>query len=504
MTRPAGRGWLLPWLALAALAVVRAGVVDERDPYWQARAGVENLAGAPLRRPDSWSWDPVDALFTQTSPAWNDTLGLAWRAVGLPGLFLVGLASMLTFTTLTLALARRVGARPLPALAGVLVVLLLALPMVSPRATLVAQSLWLAWVLLADRGVRSSATCPPALVAVAAGLAGLVVAWAGSWLHLSWLLLAPAAWLAVTILCLGAPAVDRARRVAVVVGAGAGLGAGVLAGPYGLDAWSVTRTVQAAADGSILEWLPPTADGLAPRWVPTAVAALALAVASVLLVLRRWRARATDDRVGLLGALSVLGAPAALGGLGGVRFVGVALLTLAPVAALLATRLAARVVARAGAAQPEGVFRHAVVRRWSAPRPWRVVLTAVLVLLSPLVLLAGATLARPPEAAALPLLPRGCRLVSDPGSAGPVLLLRPDVRVWVDTRADYWGRERNREALAVLTGADTSARAVTGATCALLSTSDLPTARLAAALDADPGWRPAGEVSGLRVWVRER
>ncbi len=79
---PARRGWLLPWLALAALAVVRAGVVDERDPYWQVRAGLENLGGAPLSRPDTWSWAHVDRRFTQTSPAWNDALALGWDADG--------------------------------------------------------------------------------------------------------------------------------------------------------------------------------------------------------------------------------------------------------------------------------------------------------------------------------------------------------------------------------------------------------------------------------------
>ena len=128
----------------------------------------------------------------------------------------------------------------------------------------------------------------------------------------------------------------------------------------------------------------------------------------------------------------------------------------------------------------------------------------VLVVVSPLVVFAGARSGRPPEAAALGALPEGCRLVSDPASAGPVILLRPDVRVWIDTRADYWGRERNALALDVLTGSDTSVPAVAGATCALLSgAADLPTAGLASALDADPAWQRRTEVGGVRVWVRD-
>ncbi|QIM21423.1 hypothetical protein G7075_10300 [Phycicoccus sp. HDW14] len=64
------------------------------------------------------------------------------------------------------------------------------------------------------------------------------------------------------------------------------------------------------------------------------------------------------------------------------------------------------------------------------------------------------------------------------------------------------GAERNREALDVLSGSATDVPAVAGATCAVLSAADVPTGRLAAALDADPAWRAAGSVPGLGVWVR--
>ncbi len=84
-----------------------------------------------------------------------------------------------------------------------------------------------------------------------------------------------------------------------------------------------------------------------------------------------------------------------------------------------------------------------------------------------------------------------------------MLLLRPDVRVWVDTRADYWGRERNREALDVLAGDDASAAPLVGADCVLLSTGGgLPTAGLVRALDADAAWAARGAAGGVRVWVR--
>ncbi len=504
MSPAAGRrAWLLPGLALGALGVVRAGVVDERDPYWQVRAGLENLAGAPLSRPDTWSWAPVPGRFTQTSPAWNDALALAWRAAGFAGFFTLALLSMLLYVGVALALARRLGARPMPTLVGALPLLLLALPMVSPRATLVAQTLVLGALLAADHARVTLARTAPALL-VAAGLAGgLVVAWAGSWLHLSWLLLAPGLWLCLVVLALGTPSASVRHRVAALGGAGLGLAGGVLAGPYGTGAWGLTRAVQDATSGVVLEWMSPLTAGLALRWLPAVVVALAGAVLGTVRVVRRWGRRGSDPRVGLLASLLVLAAPTAVGGLLGIRFIGVALLALVPVAGLGATALAGRAARRATASPATGLFRSAVVRRWSVGRPWRVVTVLVLVAVSPLVVLAGARLGRPPEAGAVDLLPRGCRLFSDPASAGPVLLLRPDVRVWVDTRADYWGRDRNREALDVLAGDDASAAPVAGADCVLLSTTGaLPTAGLVRALDADPAWSARGGAGGVRVWVR--
>ncbi len=237
------------------------------------------------------------------------------------------------------------------------------------------------------------------------------------------------------------------------------------------------------------------------RWVPVAAVSLAGASAGVVWVLRR--RRTSDPRVGLVAGLLVLAGPAALGGLVGIRFIGLSLLALAPLAALGATALADRAHRRAAADEPTGAFRNERVRHWTDGRPWRVVLTMVLVVVSPLVVLAGARSGRPPEAATFGALPRGCRLVSDPASAGPVVLLRPDVRVWIDTRADYWGRQRNTEALEVLTGSDTTVPAVAGADCALLTgATGLPIAGLANALDADPAWERRAEVGGTRVWVR--
>ena len=154
---------------------------------------------------------------------------------------------------------------------------------------------------------------------------------------------------------------------------------------------------------------------------------------------------------------------------------------------------------------PRGVFTRERVRFWSDGAHWRPVLIAVIVLLAPGVLLLTAPLSRPlPEMAVLDALPKGCRLVSDPSSAGPVLLLRPDVQVWFDGRFDYWGRDRLVEAGRVL-------RLQTGSTsrpsptprCVLLSTQDqFAGGALAEALDASDEWSRVPGGGTVRAWVR--
>ncbi len=489
---------------LGSLALVRAGTVEERDPYWQVRAGLENLDGLPLSRPDTWGWEPVDTPFTQTSPAWNDVLALGWGAFGFVGIFLVALVALCLYLATVAVLGARLGARPVPVLVGTLACALPALAMLSPRATVVAQTLFLLGLAAADRW-RRRAQRPSALVdavVVLAGAAALVGV--GSWVHLSWLLLAPATVAAWAVLWLCGTAVTTSRAVVLTVASAAGAVVGLAAGPYGADAWRLTQAVQAACQGLVVEWLGVLTPGLVLRWLPAAVLALVLAGGAAVWVVRSWPRRRTDPRVGLVGALVVLALPAALGSLSALRFVGVALLALAPVAAMVATSASDVLRERATSETPTGAFRSARIRFWADGASWRPVLAIVIVLLAPGTALLTAPLARPlPEMAVVDALPRGCRLVSDPSSAGPVLLLRPDVTVWVDGRFDYWGRDRLDAARAVLSADSVDVPPLDQAGCVMLSTTDpFAGGSLASALDASPRWTAVEAGSTVRAWVR--
>ena len=188
------------YLWLGSLALVRAGTVEERDPYWQARAGMDWLAGAPLKAPDTWSWSPVGGDVKWTSPFWNAALGLVYDTTGFVGIFLVGMAAIAALLASMVLLARRLGARPLPTLAALVPILLLGLPFLSPRATVPALALAFFALAAADRWRSHGARTSVSLGAVGAGLAAAAVTATGMWLHLSWLALGPATAVACSVL----------------------------------------------------------------------------------------------------------------------------------------------------------------------------------------------------------------------------------------------------------------------------------------------------------------
>ena len=327
-------GWMV------AVAVVRSGTITEADPYWQIRAGLENLDGMPLARPDTWSWAPVDALFYPNSPAWNIILALGWRAGGFWGIFALTAGAILAELVIIGLLARSMGARPLPFLAVLIPITILAFPGLSPRATIVAQTLLLAAVGLAHWWSRRAGDHSAAVNAVVVGLAGFVLSLAGNWIHLSWLtwsLVTAGAWLVLWSLT---PALGAARRVAMVAAGTLGLLLGMVWGPYGLGGWERSAAVYAASAGLIAEWT--TSLDTAPLALATAAVAALSAGTLAWAVRRTVHGHATDPTVRLAAVLALLALPTAVAGLWGSRFTYVALALIAPVAAAAATAAAAR------------------------------------------------------------------------------------------------------------------------------------------------------------------
>ena len=296
-----GRALAALVLGFSMLSLVRAAVLQETDPYWQVRAGLENLAGASLTRADTWSWAPVDHPFRQTSPAWNDVLAIGWTGLGWLGLTIVGAASIGGYLLMCALLGRRLGARPLPMLIGSAPLLLLALPALSPRASLTAVTLTLLVVLVAPRWGRVVGRTQWAPIFLVTG--GALVSLVGIWIHLSWLLLGPLSGLSWVLAAAAAPA-SRSRRFASAAAAEVGFVAGALAGPYGPGAIGYSRDVADSSTGLLLEWISPFASGTAPRWALPAIAALAATAYGTVQLVRHRRDRG-DHALTSAGLLAV-------------------------------------------------------------------------------------------------------------------------------------------------------------------------------------------------------
>lgn len=487
---------LLVTLWLVGFAIVRSARFAEHDPYWQVRAGLENLSGQPLARPDAWSWAPVGGNWYQNSPLWDSLLGLGYAGAGFWGLFAVTLVTMVGYFLLAARLALRLGGRPLPTLAALLVVFCASLSTLSPRATLAVQVLILFSVWAALAWSNGPATRLGLSANAAVGLVmALALSTLGNWVHLSFLLIGPGMGVVWLVIWWFAP-LGRAVKLALGAGGLVGWGLGPLLSPYGLSAGlDRAAAVQAACQGLISEWSTPLTPGTPVELVAMTIVALALAMAVSGWLLLRCRRGPRDAALGGLAALAMIGVPASVLGLVALRFVGIGVLTLAPVVAVGFTALVDALRRR---------WTGAATSRWweyTTGHLWRIVMWLTAVVLSPGVVLIGAGHAVPAEAGVIAKLPSGCRLFSEAGLAGPVILLRPDVKVWIDGRADYYGRERILRSYGYRS-AQENPLVPAGTTCVALDTS-VEAPALVGALDASPLWRAAAQDGPYRLWLPE-
>lgn len=499
MRRPRAEGfrWDL-WILVGwctAFSVMGAGRVQDTDPYWQVRAGQEWLDGSPLARPDSWSWAPVDGLFYPNSPLWNAALAAAWGLAESWGMFVLTALTIGAYYALVVHLARRLGASVLGTTVAIIVVSLAALPLLSPRAGMPAQVLALAGIAAAYAWSRRAERVPAAVSAVVVGTGGLALSLLGNWVHLSWSTTAlgvAVSWAAIWLLT---PTLGRSHRIVLVAAGTLGLLAGVGLGPYGWSAFGRARAVVTASAGVIEEWTGPftTASGLA--WGVLAIAIVAGCLGSAWWCLRSWTVHRTGDpRLPLTSAITVLALPTALVGLAYARFVPSAILTMAPIAAMVSTYLLTRLFAHAPLSRRPDLLTEVV---------WQRILGLVLVVLAPVALIIGSPHASPLSAGANSALPAECRLFSTPDEAASVILTRPDVTVWIDGRSDYWQRERLQQAQEYLAVRQPAELVPPGTTCILLPGPGSPgdPVPLVAALDANPSWERVADDGHAILWL---
>lgn len=494
--------WALVMFFMVAIAAVRAAAPEERDPYWSARAGLDTLAGVPLARPDVWSWSKPDGIWFQNSPGWNVLLGLSWQTAGFWGLFAIAFISISVLLGLGWLLARHLGATPLAGLVGVLFATVIAFPMLSARATVVVQSALLLSVWLGATFSSNLARLNPAVSAVIVGSAGLLLSVAGNWIHLSFVVMAPAIAVMWAVQWTTVRGIGWGRRLLLAAAGGIGLTAGVFATPYGLaETLHQSAATQAACQGLIGEWA--TILELGPAWWLRSAAAIAILAPAVWWLWRQARSRRwRTDQVRIVAPLLTLAVPASLAGLFSIRFIGVAVLASLPIAAWEASALIRMLLNKARSAD-SGLLHVLHARGYTEPRMWVVTLTLAAIMFLPFGCFLTAMGARPPEQDLIEQLPNGCKLYATASVAGPTILTRPDVKVWMDGRADYYGRAILIQNYRIMAGAEP---VPDGATCVILGTAehDPAFAGTVATMDANPAWHRVAERNQYIMWLPVR
>jgi hypothetical protein len=487
---------------VVALAVSRTGTMSETDVFWQVRAGQDLLDGAALAAPDTWSWSPPSGTYIPSSPAWAMFVGLAWRVGGSWGLWLAASAYIVASLTVLLAASRWLGARWIPTSVALLAVVPVLWSLFTARSSIGA----VAWLLLATwfgAWFAGHASRRPAfsggLIVAAAGFA---FSFGGNWWHASWAALAVLTAVAWTLSWLIVPELGWRRVVWFVVAGSAGLAAGQLAGPMGLAEWSRSRAVLQTCRDLVSEWQSAFSSDQALRYaVPTVLLILAAAAVVAIMARRWWSSRSLDPRDCLTLLLAGQAGAFALLGLVAVRFTSFAAFVLAPVLARALSHLMGRSDSRPDVPNR---MRRAVVERTSDTYV-RVIILMLMLVFIPLAAWKAMPHATPLSADAVAALPAGCQLFSTDVDANVVILLRPDVKVWIDGRQDMWGRGRLLEALERFKGRGEPRLLPDGTSCVLLSvvTPDdaAGTNGLAKALEESSEWSVLATIDDRIVWV---
>jgi hypothetical protein len=469
-TEPAGRPErAIPHgagLAVLALAGALVGVRRAEAPYadgdvlWGARAGRDLLSTGHVPRVDAYSWSVSGRRWVPNAWGWNVLLGAADRVAGLVGIALLGIASLSLIAVLLGVAARRLGAHT--AWTAVLFVIttgFFALFM-YPRAQLTDY----AGILLV-----------PLLVASAVAGSRAQFLRSGAWLLLTqlvWVNLHSAAVLGpVLVVAAGAghAARDRTvwRRTSLrVVLLAAGSAAACCATPYGTTLVTHLPDVRRASVGLISEWRPI---GLSSPEQILGVVAVLVGFLACCFALRARR----YDAVAVLLVLGVATATA-------IRF--------APMVAIAAVP---ELAAAAGRVRVRPAFLNRIC-------------AAALVVFGAASVAGAAGFAQPGAQNASPLvarLPSGCRLLNDLDVGGDVILHRPDVPVYIDSRNDLYGRGFELRSLRQLLDPAVGLAFVRSArvTCVLAPT----VTPLVTALRTQPGWQTLGTDGTRTLLVRK-
>jgi hypothetical protein len=434
-------GFVMPLAVFVGVfALVRAFIISETDVYWQTRAGLDVLAGAPIIGPDNWSWAPQPWHWLPNSAGWNILLGLFWKLGGMIGLYVAGFMLVVLLLAIAFYACKRLGARIEATTIVLPISALLSAPVLAMRPALGAVIVLMVAALLMPRLAKWTTSGHVLLKTLCSCviLSGFVLL--GVNIHLSWLGLTVVlllSWTAVVA------ATDASKKrvflnffVSLVMFAVA-----TCATPLGADIWAKASVTRSQSIGMMVEWLSafeePYALALFVIYLPCVVA---LSIAHL-----QWFRNKREGLfpVGPLAAgWSVMLVCHFMAGIIHLRFIMWVPLLSAPIVAVWVAR----------------ILDGKLIRDKTRPAVWALLLSVAVGCVPWLVA---------PKSFAFSALPKNCKLISTPEVAGIVILLRPDVKTWIDTRNDYWGKAIYRQAFLLMQGQD-DGRLLDQADCALV------------------------------------
>ena len=476
-----GRMLIVVWAL--ALAVPTAASDAFTDNFWMAREGSELLGGGHFVHRNEWSWGDGTGSFVPTSPAWQLALGQIWNWGEVAGLVGFGLAIAFLNLMALAWVARRLGATPVATVMALALIAVLPTTL-STRPALVATTLMIVelagvWIL------RTRFMRGPELRALAVlGVSVYATSAIGIWIHASWTAYSILSGISIAALAWPSGSAALRGRVTVTLVAIMAAVLGAASGPLGAAAWQNAVRVQAVCTGLLTEWSPPW-QGAQP-WVSTALWLTVLAIImDCMIALHRNRAHAAR----LEWVLVLLSAGCALAAASAFRMLVPATIFVAP---LLAVR-----ISRFMEPNYDSRLRRRLGER-SSDQYWTVIMSALGVVLVPAMLLVSTPLPMLHDPA-ISALPPSCRLFADATTSNAVLLVRPDVRVWIDGRADMWGRSRLIRAGQFLKGSESGNPVPAGTTCVLIDRTE--PGRLRSALVGEGTWRREATSPALELWV---
>lgn len=390
------------YLLILGVSVIRSlSTSQEGDVYWMTRAGEYTLTHHTLNNTNTWTWVDYGSHWTQNSWGWNVILTLAYKLFGLPGIhFFIGITTSIILL-LILYLTRH--ATFIKQLGWILFSILGLTAWLSGRAQ-IADYLGLTIVVLLTIKITKTTNTKHLLV-YGSTLFLLFIIWQN--LHLTAIV-----GVGSVLLILVWDALSNKKHITFYLLLGIACLCSLFITPYGINGVTKSLFVANESKNYITEWMgiPQNihADSISWLWWFLLVALTCACVVA-------------NRQINALSLLSVLFVAA---GFFTIRFLPYAVFLII----LLGTQY-----------QPKHLISSPLLIRVGKNR----VIPYGVFALSLIMTIIGVKTIPQIEAdyTFTQQVPSSCKIVSDPGLGGQIILLRNPKLAWVDGRNDMFGKE---------------------------------------------------------------